>query len=115
MPETMLATWQVGTVERFIDLHLATQIRTTQLASAANLSRSHFSRAFRRTRGEPPFAYLRRRRIERAQDLMLTTGLSLSQIALDCGFADQCHFTHAFKRLVGSTPGQWRRQVPAPA
>ncbi len=104
-----LAAWQVGTVDRFIDAHLASEIRIVQLAGIARLTRSHFSRAFLRTRGESPSVYLRRRRLERAQQLMLTTGLSLAQIALDCGFADQCHFTHAFKRVVGATPGNWRR------
>ena len=106
-----ISATMTSTVDRFIDTHLAAAIDTAQLAHAANLSRSHFARAFRRTQGEPPYAYLRRRRIERAQRLLLTTRATLAQIALDCGFADQCHFTRVFKRLVGATPGIWRQQA----
>jgi AraC-like DNA-binding protein len=49
----------------------------------------------------------------RAQGLMLATGASLSQIAADCGLADQAHFTKLFRRFVGDSPGAWRRaRVP---
>jgi AraC family transcriptional regulator len=50
-----------------------------------------------------------RRRIERAQGLMLQTNLSLAQIALDCGLADQAHLNKSFRRFVGQSPGAWRR------
>ena len=49
-----------------------------------------------------------RRRLERAQQMMLTTNASLGQIAGECGFADQAHFNKLFRRLVGESPHAWR-------
>ena len=69
----------------------------------------HFCRVFRVSFGHSPHAYITRRRIERAQGLILTTGRTLGEIALDCGFADQAHFTKIFRRLCGESPGKWRR------
>ena len=81
------------------------------------LSTSHFFRAFRQTFGESPHAYIMQRRIRRAQELMLTSRLPLSQVALECGMCDQAHFSRAFRRIVGTNPNAWRRQFlvgPAP-
>jgi AraC-like DNA-binding protein len=66
-------------------------------------------RAFRESFGAPPHTYLMRRRMERAQDLMLSTETSIGQIALDCGFADQSHLTRLFHKIVGESPAAWRR------
>jgi len=105
-----LAQWQIRRIHRYIEEHLESVIQIEHLAAAAHLSKSHFFRAFHRTLGQTPADYLRRRRIERAQQLMLTTRRSLAQIALDCGLADQAHLTRMFRRIVGETPGAWRGQ-----
>jgi len=105
-----LAPWQIERVLRFIDEKLGESIGVSDLAAIARLSRSHFAPAFRATIGEPPHAYLIRRRIERAQELILLTDRPLAQIALDCGLADQPHMTRLFRRVVGMTPGAWRRR-----
>ena len=57
----------------------------------------------------PARIWIRHRRIELAQGLMLTTGASLSEIALSCGMSDQSHFTRSFRRIVGETPSSWRQ------
>jgi AraC family transcriptional regulator len=59
--------------------------------------------------GLAPHQWLMRKRIERAQDLLLTRGLGLSDVAIACGFVDQSHFTRVFAKHNGFTPGQWRR------
>ena len=69
-----------------------------------------FFRAFRQTFGETPLAYIMERRIRRAQDLMLTSRVPLSQVALECGMCDQAHFCRVFRRIVGINPNAWRRQ-----
>jgi len=58
--------------------------------------------------------YLLRRRIERAQEMLVGTGLSLVDIALSVGFQTQSHFTNVFKRYAGQPPRAWResRDVP---
>ena len=84
----------------------------------AQLSASHFTRAFKETFGETPLGYVSRQRMRYAQDLMLRSGECLSQIALTCGHCDQSHFTRVFRRKVGMSPRAWRRQfasnVPQP-
>ena len=104
-----LAPWQVRRVTDYIEAHLSTTIRLEELARLARLSHSHFCRAFKESLGCPAHAYVMRRRVQRAQGLMLTTGESLSQIAAQCGMADQAHFCKLFRRLVGESPNAWRR------
>jgi transcriptional regulator GlxA family with amidase domain len=110
-----LAPWQVRKVANHIDAHLGQPIRNEDLALIARLTPSHFGRAFRNSFGEPPHEYVMRRRVERAQGLMLSTDAPLSAIALDCGLADQAHLSRLFRRVVGATPATWRRaRVGAP-
>lgn len=104
-----LCAWQVRKVTAFIEASLARTIRNEDLAALVRLTPAHFGRAFRNSVGEPPHEYVIRRRIERAQGLMLSTDASLSDIALDCGLADQSHLTRLFRRLVGESPSHWRR------
>jgi len=104
-----LAPWQLNPVAGFIESNLASTIRIQDLAAVTHLSTRQFSRAFRSTNGQSPYAHIMRRRVEYAQEVMLRTDRPLSQIALDCGLADQAHLTRLFRRLVGVSPGAWRR------
>jgi AraC-like DNA-binding protein len=104
-----LAPWQINRVASFIESNLTSTIRIRDLASVTRLSIRHFSRAFRSVVGESPYAYVLRRRIERAKEMMMQTDTPLSEIALHCGLADQAHFTRLFRRMVGVSPGAWRR------
>lgn len=104
-----LAPFQARRLVEHIDAHLAERITLYQLARMAGLSTGHFSRAFKQTFGVPTHAYLIRRRVERAQSVMLSTQLPLSEVALACGLSDQAHFTRMFRRIVGETPNAWRR------
>ena len=70
------------------------------------------SRQFKASTGLPPHQYLIARRVERAQQLLQQDrDLSLAEIAACVGFSDQSVLTHHFKRLVGVTPGQFRRSA----
>jgi AraC family transcriptional regulator len=108
-----LAPWQAKCIRSYIEDKLGSSIRTTDLAGVVQLSTSHFCRAFRQTFGETPFAYIMERRVRRAQDLMLTSRVPLSQVALECGMCDQAHFCRVFRRIVGINPNAWRRQFSA--
>jgi len=105
-----LAPWQTRKVKEFIDASLDSTIRLRDCASKARLSASYFSHAFKATFGTTVCHYIRRRRVERAQQLMLSSKESLSQIALACGFADQAHYCRVFRNVVGLSPHVWRRQ-----
>ncbi|MBV9572242.1 MAG: helix-turn-helix transcriptional regulator [Alphaproteobacteria bacterium] len=104
-----LAPWQKQRLKTYIELHMRFRIDMSDLTSIARLSTSHFARAFKKSFGAAPFAYIARTRVERAKRLMLETDLALSQIALECGMCDQSHFTRVFSRLVGQSPNRWRR------
>jgi AraC family transcriptional regulator len=104
-----LAPWQVCKVLTHIEAHLAASMTTAELANLVRLSPFYFCRAFRRSFNDSPHAYLMRRRVERAQGLMLTTTTPLAQIAVSCGLTDQAHFTRLFRRFAGESPRAWRR------
>jgi len=104
-----LAPWQARIVKTHIETHLGGRLRTEDLARLVRLSPFYFCRVFRVSFGHSPHTYVMRRRVECAQELMLSTNLALGQIGLDCGFADQAHFTKMFRRLCGASPGEWRR------
>jgi AraC family transcriptional regulator len=111
-----LAPWQIRKLSSYIDAQLSRSIRNEELAALVRLNTSHFGRAFRISFGEPPHEYVIRRRIERAQGLMLSTDAPLSDIALDCGLADQSHLTRLFRRIAGESPRAWRRaRIRGPA
>lgn len=104
-----LAPWQVRRVLAYIDANLEKSIRNKELAAVVRRSEFHFNVMFRNSLGNSPHEYIIRRRLERAQGLMLSTDAPLSEIALECGLADQAHFTRLFRRVVGETPAAWRR------
>ena len=104
-----LAPWQIRRVTTHIEAHLDEHIRNRELAILVRLSSFYFCRAFRESFADSPHGYIMRRRVERAQGLMLTTNIPLAQIAVSCGIADQAHFNRLFRRFVGETPGTWRR------
>jgi AraC family transcriptional regulator len=109
IPRGGFAAWQSRRLEAHVDANLAGKIVIKELAASLDISVGHFCRAFKHTFGMPARIWIRHRRIEFAQGLMLTTGASLSEIALSCGMSDQSHFTRSFRRIVGETPSSWRQ------
>jgi AraC-like DNA-binding protein len=105
-----LAPWQVLRIKAHVEAHLDSTVRARDLAAIARLSPGHFSRAFKRSLGVAPAAYIAGRRVARAQTMMLTTNEPLCQIALACGFYDQSHLTRVFRRCAGASPHDWRRR-----
>lgn len=109
--KVLLPKWRLKRVIDHVDDHLDRQVTLAEMAELAGLTRMYFAAQFRRTTGTSPHAYLLRRRIERAQELMRDPAQPLAQIALSVGFSTQPHFTTVFKRLVGQTPYRWRQSV----
>jgi AraC family transcriptional regulator len=104
-----LAPWQVRRAKELLDASPHGNLSLATIAGQCNLSVSHFSHAFRRTFGRPPHRWLLERRLEVVKNLLLTSRMTLAEIATKCGFADQPALNRSFKRIVGESPGEWRR------
>ncbi|HEY5852868.1 MAG TPA: AraC family transcriptional regulator [Aldersonia sp.] len=78
------------------------------LAASAHMSKYHFVREFAATYGETPGRYLTRRRIERAQDLLRSANLTVSEICMLVGFSSVGSFSSRFRELVGVSPTRYR-------
>src|SRR6266481_4968593 len=106
-----LAAWQTARVRAFIDENLHRTIHAKDLSAVAQRSTAHFSRSFKQAFGEPPHAYVVRRRLERTCHLMITSSASLREIARSIGFSDQAHLCRLFRQAFGQSPSRWRRDL----
>ncbi len=106
-----LAPWQEKRSKEMLagDLTGATPLH--EIAGVCGLSVSHFSRAFHKSTGLAPHAWLLRARVESAKAMLRRGDASLAAIARASGFADQSHFARVFTRRVGLSPGAWRKAV----
>jgi len=104
-----IAPAKLKRVMDFIEANLNESIGLDDLAREADLSVNHFLRVFKLATGETPYHYLRARRLERARQLLTEDAMPLAELALECGFANQAHFTAAFSKEVGISPGRYRR------
>jgi AraC-like DNA-binding protein len=91
-----------------IKAHIDRPIHLAQLAAAVALSPFHFHRAFKRSMGMTPHQYIVQTRIERAKSLLAESDLPLAVVAAQLGFADQSHFTSAFRKTTSMTPRNYR-------
>lgn len=90
------------------DRHFAEPLDLDALAEAAHVSKYHFARSFSETYGETPMRYLTLRRIERAQDLLRSANLTVTEICMAVGFSSLGSFSSKFRELVGETPTEYR-------
>jgi AraC-like DNA-binding protein len=97
----------VGRARRFLDAERTRVVRSTELESITGLTRYELARQFRVLLGTSPYRYLLMRRLEFARDRM-HADRPLAEVACDAGFADQAHFTRAFKAAFGLTPARYR-------
>ncbi len=98
-----------------VDRHYADPLELAGMARVAGLSKFHFHRLFAATYGITPAAYLSQRRVERAQDLLRATTLSVTEVCHAVGFTSLGSFSSRFKEIVGETPRQFQRRWGADA
>jgi AraC-like DNA-binding protein len=91
-----------------IDRHFAQPLDLDALAATAGLSKYHFLRCFARTYGLTPHAYLTERRVERAQDLLRATNLTVTEVCWLVGYSSLGSFSTRFRRLVGASPSEYQ-------
>jgi transcriptional regulator GlxA family with amidase domain len=90
------------------DSRYAEPLDLEALADAASVSKYHFARCFAETYGETPMRYLTRRRIERAQDLLRSANLTITEVCMLVGFSSLGSFSSRFRELVGESPSEYR-------
>ena len=96
-------------VRAYVLEHLAESLAVASLAAKFSLSPSRFAHRFRDVFGTTPQAYVEGCRIEMARRLLLTTTMSVKEIAFSCGFNDPLYFSKRFARMAGNAPSAWRR------
>jgi AraC family transcriptional regulator len=99
---------------RIIDLvesSLGDNLSLEGMAASIGFSQFHFARQFKAEFGLAPYEYVLRKRISRAREMLRWSKAPLKVIALDCGFADQSHFSRTFRKMTGVTPAKFRRLV----
>jgi AraC family transcriptional regulator len=106
-----LAPWQERRAKEVLRANLKGGVLLKEVARECGLSVAHFSHAFRRTLGVAPHKWLIEQRIVLSKEKLRDDRLSLTDVAAECGFCDQSHFTQHFTRIVGVSPGAWRRAL----
>lgn len=108
-----LSNAQRKKITEFLVANIERHLRLAVLAHQCGLSVSHFSRAFKKSFGLPVYRWITLHRIERAKHLLLSSEAALLDIGLQSGFSDQASFNRTFAKLVGTSPGRWRRSFKA--
>ncbi|MEV6692831.1 helix-turn-helix transcriptional regulator [Micromonospora sp. NPDC051196] len=93
-----------------MDRHYTEALDLAAVAAVAGISKYHFHRLFTVTYGLSPAAYLSKRRIERAQDLLRATNLTVTEVCYAVGFASLGSFSSRFRELVGESPSEFQRR-----
>jgi AraC-like DNA-binding protein len=108
LPEELANLAHLRRARDLMDREYASPLDVAALARAALMSTAHFSRQFRATYGETPYAYLMTRRIERAKALLRRGDLSVTEVCLAVGCTSLGSFSARFTQLVGETPTAYR-------
>jgi len=106
-----LAPWQERRAREILHASIKHGVTLKEVARECGLSVSYFSHAFRRTLGVAPHKWFTEQRVELSKEKLRDDGLSLSDVAAECGFSDQSRLTRAFRQTVGVSPGAWRRAL----
>lgn len=99
---------KIERAKAFMKQHLGLDISLDAIANAAGLSTFHFIREFKALNQVTPYQYLLKMRVDHARHLLRQQRYTLADIALECGFSTQSHFTHVFKKMTGLTPKAYR-------
>jgi AraC-like DNA-binding protein len=105
-----LPPWQTRCIEAYIAIHLHRPITLKELDHRLQLHIPGFGVAFKQTFRCTLRQYVMRRRVKRAQRLLLETDDSLRDVARACGYSEEGQFTNRFRRVMGECPASWRRK-----
>lgn len=104
-------TEPVRAAQSYLREHLDLPLRVSELAARVGLSTSHFSAQFRRATGGGVVEYVKRLRMARASELLITTTMPVAEIARAVGYDDPFYFTRQFRRVQDCSPTEFRRRA----
>jgi len=107
---TRMVKYKIQPVLHYIQTHLGEEITVEKLGEIACLSKDHFSKVFKSITGYAPCDYVIRKRIERAQFLLLTTHMSQKEIIEITGFKSASYFSRIFRKQTSRSPAKYRLQ-----
>ncbi|MFQ6548601.1 helix-turn-helix domain-containing protein [Aestuariibius sp. 2305UL40-4] len=110
-PILPLSPAEITRIDTLVEHRLAERLTVADLARALDMPRWIFADAFKATTGDTPHAYVTGKRLDKACELLRLGDMPLAEIAYATGFASQSHMTDTFRRILGTTPGKWRREV----
>lgn len=96
-------------IKEFIDEHYLEKLKLPQIAEALHMNKYYLAHTFKKTTGYSPMQYVTQRRISEAQNMLLATDLTITEIALRCGWNDSNYFQNVFNSIVGMPPGRYRK------
>ena len=102
------------TIERaleYINNNLSADLTLEKLASAANFNTIYFHKLFKASTGKTLHEYVEDQRIKKSVNLLISTDMTLTQIAYECGFSSQSYFSYAFKRRMGTSPRDYVKKI----
>jgi len=102
------------TIERtleYINRNLSADLTLGRLASAANFNAIYFHKLFKASTGKTLHEYVEDQRIKKSVNLLISTDMTLTQIAYECGFSSQSYFSYAFKKKIGSAPREYAKKI----
>ena len=105
-----LAPWQLRRAQQMLMANIGSNLPLRHVSKACRLSASHFARAFKISTGLSPLKWLIASRVGLCKRTLVDSDTSLVDVAGLYGFSDQSHFSRVFRRIVGSSPGAWRRE-----
>ena len=105
-----LTVVQLRRIKEFVDAHISKAIGISELANLAGLSQFHFIRAFKHSVGISPYQYVLSERIGVAKEVLLKSDLSIADVALAVGFSDASQLNRVFRKVIGVTPTEYRRE-----
>lgn len=107
-PTEPVSSYRLKSTLNYIHDHLEQNINLEMLAGANAMNPSYFCRVFQQEIGCSPYQYIIQKRIEKAKKLLKIGELGISEIALQCGFANHSHLDRHFHKIVGMTPKAYR-------
>lgn len=108
--ETGAKTALLKPVLEYMETNFASPLSLSELAGVIGMNPKYFCRFFKAITQQTPMNYVNYYRIEQAANMLSDTALSVTEVGLECGFNDICHFVKTFKKYKGVTPKQFQKK-----